>query len=77
MELQNKVPYSKTYEIQAFDDGTRWISFLSIFVQDFKFLYPLINKKAEIFQIITKKRKELLKRNSFSTIQSEHKIYTN
>ncbi|MCG3225290.1 MAG: winged helix-turn-helix domain-containing protein [Candidatus Heimdallarchaeota archaeon] len=77
LELYNKVPYIKTYQIQAIGDGTRWISFLSIFVQDFKFLYPLINKKAEIFQIITKKRKELIKTNSFSTIQSEHKIYTN
>ncbi|NPD89404.1 MAG: winged helix-turn-helix domain-containing protein [Asgard group archaeon] len=77
LELYNKVPYIKTYQIQAISDGTRWISFLSIFVQDFKFLYPLINKKAEIFQIIIKKRKELLKSNSISVIQSEHKIYTN
>lgn len=70
LELYNKVPYIKTYQIQAIGDGTRWISFLSIFIQDFKFLYPLINKKAEIFQIMTKKRKELLKSDSFSTIQS-------
>jgi DNA-binding Lrp family transcriptional regulator len=77
LELYDKVPHIKTYEIQAIRDNTRWISFLSIFIQDFKFLYPLINKKAEIFQIITKKRKELLKSNNLPAIQSEHKIYTN
>jgi DNA-binding Lrp family transcriptional regulator len=77
LELYGKIPYIKTYQIQAVGDGTRWISFLSIFIQDFKFLYPLINKKAEIFQIISRKRKELVRDKTISGIQSEHKIYTN
>ena len=77
LELYNKVPYARTYQIQDMSGDTRWVSFLSIFTQDFKFLYSLINKKTEIFQIISKRRKELLGCNSFSTIQSEHKIYTN
>ena len=77
LELYNKVPHIKTYEIQTIGEETRWISLLSVFIHDFKFLYPLINKKAEIFQIITKKRKKLLKSNNLPAIQSEHKIYTN
>ena len=77
LELYNKLPYIKTYQIQAMGDNVRWVSFLSVFIQDFKFLYQLLNKKAEIFQIITKNQIELLKKDNFSTIQSEHKIYTN
>jgi DNA-binding Lrp family transcriptional regulator len=77
LELYSKVPYARAYQIQDMSGDTRWVSFLSVFTQDFKFLYSLINKKTEIFQIISKNRKDLLVNNSFSPIQSEHKIYTN
>lgn len=76
VDLYNKVPYIKTYRVLDNNGNILWFSFISIFISDFHFLHTLVNKKAELFQIINKKSIDLSKHLDTSIMHSKHKVYT-
>lgn len=53
-EFYNKVPSVSSYEVQDFDYNIKWITFLTIFPNDFKFIYKKTNNLMEIYQLIGK-----------------------
>lgn len=74
-EIYKKVPFVHSYQINN-DNVTMWLSFLSIFISDFRNLYLLLKDKAEIFQIINKKLLNTLSEDSLPIFPMEHKVYT-
>ena len=68
VELYNKVPNIRSFEIQDYEFNTLWVSFLSIFATDFKFLYSEINKNTEIYQVINKKVIKFLGNNNIQVL---------
>jgi DNA-binding Lrp family transcriptional regulator len=76
-ELYNKVPFIESFKIQDGNHDFKWITFLSIFMTDFKFLFSLLMNKVEIFQVMNRKQLKLMKEDKSTPISLEHKIYTN
>jgi len=62
-ELYNKIPFVESFKVQDSNHDFKWITFLSIFVTDFKFLYSLLMNNAEIFQVMNRKQLKLMKEN--------------
>ncbi len=76
IELYNKVPFIRSFKVKNNDYDSNWISFLSIFATDFKFLYSKINNNAEIYQVINKKNLKSLDSQNLSIMPFKHKVYT-
>ncbi|MHA1198899.1 MAG: hypothetical protein ACTSQF_06060 [Candidatus Heimdallarchaeaceae archaeon] len=55
VEFYNKVPYIRSYEVQDDENNIKWMTFLSIFPNDFNFIYKKANKSVDIFQVIEKR----------------------
>jgi len=66
VELYNKVPFIRTYQIYDDFGDTSWLSYLSIFMPDFKHIYLSLCYQAEIFQVI-KRQIEGLDANDHSS----------
>ncbi len=52
VEFYKKVPFIRTYQIYDDFGDTSWLSFLSIFVSDFKYIYSRLKSSADIYQVI-------------------------
>ena len=76
IELYNKVPFIRSFKVKNNEYDSNWISFLSIFASDFKFLYSKINNNAEIYQVINKKNLKTLDNKDMSIMPFKHKVYT-
>ena len=76
IELYNKVPFIRSFKVKNNEYDSNWISFLSIFATDFKFLYSKINNNAEIYQVINKKNLKSLDKKNRSIMPFKHKVYT-
>ena len=77
-KFYNKVPYINTFQVQD-DFGDRsWISYLSIFIPDFKFIHSLLNEKTELFQVVERKiHNEIEKKSPLSLLHVNRNLYTN
>jgi len=76
IELYNKIPFIRSFKVKNNEYDSNWISFLSIFATDFKFLYSKINNNAEIYQVINKKNLKSLDNQNMSIMPFKHKVYT-
>ncbi len=73
MDLHDKVPFIKSYEIQDNKNNIKWMSFLSIFPSDFNFIYKNINKSVDVFQVIEKRVLNQIKNNERLLLHLEQK----
>ena len=73
VNFYDKVPFIKSYEIQDNENNTKWMSFLSIFPNDFNFIYKNLNKSIEVFQVIEKKIFNQIKDNKNSILHLKQK----
>ena len=76
IELYNKIPFIKSFNVNSNEYDSNWISFLSIFATDFKFLYSKINNNAEIYQVINKTNLKSIDNQNMSIMPFKHKVYT-
>ena len=72
-EFYNKVPSVSSYEIQDYDQNIKWFTFLSIFPNDFNFIYKKINNSMEIYQVIGKNRNIHLSKRNGTLLHSKQK----
>ena len=64
VEFYNKIPYIKAYEIQDHEGNISWLTFLSIFPNDFNFIYRKISDSLDIYQVIKKEIQGQITNNS-------------
>ncbi|MBY8999305.1 MAG: hypothetical protein KGD64_00115 [Candidatus Heimdallarchaeota archaeon] len=77
VELYNKVPFISSYQISDDFGEISWLSYLSLFIPDFKYLYSQFNRRTEIFQVIDRQITDLnIDTNSTEFLHANHKIYT-
>lgn len=78
VELYNKVPFIRTYQIHDDFGDTSWLSYLSIFMPDFKYIYSRLSRHAEVFQVIKRQTKDLSIDIDLPTLShANRKTYTN
>ncbi|MHA1482128.1 MAG: hypothetical protein ACTSQA_01660, partial [Candidatus Heimdallarchaeaceae archaeon] len=78
VELYNKVPFIRTYQIHDDFGDTSWLSYLSIFMTDFKYIYSRLSRHAEVFQVIRRQIKDLNIDIDLPTLSyANRKTYTN
>ncbi len=51
VEFYNKVPFMKSYNVVDFKGENKWLTFLTIFPEDYKFLYEKIQNNVDIYEI--------------------------
>ena len=77
-ELYNKVPFIRTYQIHDDFGDTSWLSNLSIFMSDFKYIYSRLSRHAEVFQVIKRQIEDLNIGFDLATLShANRKTYTN
>lgn len=77
-ELYKKVPFIRTYQIHDDFGDTSWLSYLSIFMPDFKYVYSRLNRHVEVFQVIKRQIKNLSIDIGLPTLlHANRKTYTN
>jgi hypothetical protein len=59
VELYNKVPFIRTYQIHDDFGDASWLSYLSIFMPDSKYIYSSLIGQAEIFHVIKRQTSDL------------------
>ncbi|TFG10602.1 winged helix-turn-helix transcriptional regulator [Candidatus Heimdallarchaeota archaeon] len=74
VEFYNKVPSVKSYETQDYDHNIKWITFLTIFPNDFHFIYRKINNSMDVYQVMGKKVYSQIKNRNGSLLHSKQKI---
>ena len=78
VELYNKIPFIRTYQIHDDFGDTSWLSYLSIFMTDFKYIYSRLSRHAEVFQVIRRQIKDLNIDIDLPTLSyANRKTYTN
>ncbi|MHA1344876.1 MAG: hypothetical protein ACTSVO_08315 [Candidatus Heimdallarchaeaceae archaeon] len=77
-DLYNKVPFIRTYQIHDDFGDISWLSYLSIFMLDFKYIYSRLSRNSEVFQVIKRQVKDLNIDVDFPIpLHSNRKTYTN
>ena len=74
VEFYNKVPYIESYEVQDNEGNIKWLTILSIFPNDFNFIYKKDNKLVDIFQVIEKTILNQIIHNEETLLQLNKKI---
>ncbi len=78
VELYNKVPFIRTYQIHDDFGDVSWLSYLSIFMPDFKYIYSRLSHHVEVFQVIKRQIRDLNIDIGLPTLShANRKTYTN
>ncbi|MCK4895370.1 MAG: hypothetical protein KAS47_01075, partial [Candidatus Heimdallarchaeota archaeon] len=78
VELYNKVPFIRTYQIHDDFGDTSWLSYLSIFMPDFNYIYSRLSRHVEVFQVIRRQIEDLNINVDLPTLShANRKTYTN
>ena len=78
VELYTKVPFIRTYQIYDDFGDPSWLSYLSIFMPDFKYIYSRLRHQAEVFQVIKRQIRDLnIDIDLLTLSHANRKTYTN